>query len=495
MSGSRFVEARAGTVPYAVVRETHTGLVVLVGDRAYKAKKPVSTDFLDFSTPQAREQACAREIALNSRLDPRSYLGLAHLSDPLGGPAEPVVVMRRYPDSSRLAFMVQSGRHVHDELNAIAEQLARFHNRAERGPQISAQGKVDAIEARWQENLAELHRYAQTGMVWVEAVEQVRSLATTYLAGRAVLFTQRIDDGRIIDGHGDLLADDIFCLADGPAILDCLEFDDRLRFLDGIDDAAFLAMDLESLGRKDLGDYFINRYAALSNDTAPMSLRDFYIAYRAVVRAKVECLRCDQGKQEARFDAVRHLDMAVDHLRHGAVRAALIGGAPGTGKTTLARALAAETGAQVISTDDVRRELRESGVIAGEAGALDSGLYAPRNVEAVYDAVLRRARPALAGGVSVILDGTWQDPARRQAARRLTAETHSAMVEIVCTAPVEQSRVRAGVRPVGTSDATAGIAEALAGRGDHWDTAHRLHTQRPLTDCVRYALDLWRRTG
>jgi uncharacterized protein len=489
------VDGRSGAVPYADVRETHTALIVLVGDRAYKAKKPVSTDFLDFSTVQAREQACAREIALNSRLDPRSYLGLAHVSDPLGGASEPVVVMRRYPDSSRLAFMIQSGRQMHDELDAIAAELAGFHDRAARGRAVSAQGRIEAVEERWQQNLTELRRYAERGMVWVEVIEHVHSRAMKYLAGRAVLFAQRIEDEHIVDGHGDLLADDIFCLDDGPAILDCLEFDDRLRFLDCIDDAAFLAMDLEFLGRKDLGDYFMNRYAASSGDTAPASLRDFYVAYRAVVRAKVECLRCDQGKQEARFDAARHLAMAVDHLRHGAVRVALIGGAPGTGKTTVAHALAAETGAQVISTDDVRRELAESGVIAGEAGALDRGLYAPGNVAAVYDAVLRRAQLKLAGGVSVILDGTWQDPSRRQAARRLAAETHSAMVEIVCTAPVEQSRVRVGARPAGASDATPGIAEALAGRDDRWDGAHRLDTQRPLEGCVHAAVELWRRAG
>src|SRR5277367_5744536 len=93
-------------VPYLDVHETHTGMVVLVGDRAYKAKKPVCTDFLDFRTLEQREHACFREVRLNSRLSPDSYLGVAHLTDPTGRPAEPIVVMRRYRDDDRLTSIV-----------------------------------------------------------------------------------------------------------------------------------------------------------------------------------------------------------------------------------------------------------------------------------------------------------------------------------------------------------------------------------------------------
>ncbi len=191
----------------------------------------------------------------------------------------------------------------------------------------------------------------------------------------AVRATDR--DKRIVDGHGDLLADDIFCVPDGPLLLDCLEFDDHLRYVDGIDDAAFLAMDLEFLGRKDLADYFFDTYCEFADDEAPASLKHFYIAYRAVVRAKVDCVRFTQGDPEASANASRHLSLALEHLNAGAVRLALIGGAPGTGKTTLARALADRVGAEVISTDDVRRELKQAGTIDGEAGVLDVGLYIP----------------------------------------------------------------------------------------------------------------------
>ena len=110
---------------------------------------------------------------------------------------------------------------------------------------------------------------------------------------------ERIRAGRVVDGHGDLLAEDVFCLDDGPRILDCLDFDDRLRWLDGLDDASFLAMDLERLGAPDLADRFTKWYMEYSADHGPAALRHHYVAYRAFVRAKVSCLHWDQGHHAA----------------------------------------------------------------------------------------------------------------------------------------------------------------------------------------------------
>ncbi|WP_409426291.1 nucleoside monophosphate kinase [Mycobacterium sp. SMC-11] len=477
--------------PYVAAHETHSGVVVLAGDRAYKAKKPVQTDFLDFRTVEQREEACAREVHLNSRIAPDSYFGVAHLNGASTGAPEPVIVMRRYHDDQRLASMVSSGAPVEDVLDSIARVLADFHERAERGPRISLQGKPEAIHQRWFDNFPTLRRHADTA-VPAEAVRHVEDLAGAYLAGRADLFAQRIDEGAVVDGHADLLADDIFWTDNRPVLLDCLEFSDDLRFLDRIDDAAFLAMDLEFLGCKDLGDHFLDRYTAYSGDAAPSSLRDFYIAYRATVRAKVDCVQLTQGKSGADAAAARHLDIAVSHLEHGAIRLVLVGGGPGTGKSTLARKLAEQVGAVVVSTDDVRKELHESGQLSGEAGSLGTGLYAPANVAAVYQTILHRAGRHLAGGQSVILDGTWRDAQVRAQARRLAADKHAATTEIQCVVPVDVAADRIRSRAPGNSDATPQIAAALAAQDVDWDTAHRVDTAQPLDDCVREAQELWR---
>ena len=485
-------------VPYVDVHETHSGVVVLVGDRAFKAKKPLLTDFLDFRTPEQRERACRREVELNSRLSPDSYLGVAHLTDPGGGPAEPIVVMRRYQDDDRLASMVtrdrdESGESVRGVLDSVAAVVARFHERAERSPVINAQGEAGAIERRWSDNLSELKRYADTSDVSAETVTRIQRLVAEFISGREPLFAHRIEQGLIVDGHGDLLADDIFWVHGEPALLDCLEFDDELRYVDCVDDAAFLAMDLEFLGRKALGDHFLERYATHSAHAAPSALQHFYIAYRAVVRAKVDCVRLSQGKSQAAEDAARHLAIAVRHLQDGGVRLALVGGNPGTGKSTLAHALAESTGAQVISTDDVRRELRDAGAITGDSGVLDQGLYSPENVAKVYEVALRRASLRLTNGQSVILDGTWRDPRMRAHAHRLASETHSAVVELMCSATVDTAAGRIATRRPGNSEVTPEIAAAMAARDAGWYTAHQIDTSQALENLVREAHDVWLR--
>ena len=479
----------ASTTPQnlrAQIRETHTGVVVLVGDRAYKAKKPITTDFLDFGTPELRERACEREVMLNRRLAPDSYLGVAHFSDVGADPAEPVVVMRRYPDAARLTTRIKCGEPVHQHLFVIAEKLARFHETATRGPRISAEGSVSAVSARWQQNLLELERISGD-IIPRESVGELARLATQFISGRTTLFADRVTDGRIVDGHADLLADDIFCMPEGPAVLDCLEFDDRLRYVDGIDDACFLAMDLAFLGRKDLGDFFLNEYSGRADDPAPHSLKCFYIAYRAGVRAKVDCIRVAQGHQDAAGDARRHVDLALEHLRAGAVRLTLIGGGPGTGKTTLSRALAEEIQAQVISTDDVRRELQQTGAITGLAGELNTGLYTPQNVSIVYDEVLRRARTALSGGLSVVLDGTWRDASQRAQARQIAHETVSAITEFTCSLTLREAKDRILSRQASASDATPEIAAALTHSDTRSPDSHQIDTSRPIAESVAEA--------
>ena len=172
---------------YEVV-ETHTGLVFLVGELVYKVKKPVVTDFLDFSTLERRERACAHEVMLNRRLAPHSYLGLGHFTAPHGDAPEPVIVMRRHPDQCRLATLVRSGEDVTGQLSEIAGVLARFHADADRGREIDDEARVDAVASRWQDNLTELRRYAGGVVPGLDsrAVDEIDLLTREFIAGRAV---------------------------------------------------------------------------------------------------------------------------------------------------------------------------------------------------------------------------------------------------------------------------------------------------------------------
>lgn len=495
MSTASMVPAADGAVaprPFvsADVRETHTGMVFLVGDRAFKVKKPVLTDFLDFRTVAAREQICAHEVLLNSRLAPDSYLGVGHFSSPHGEFDEPVIVMRRYPDDRCLTSLVKSDESVEPHLTAIAEALARFHGRACRSSGVDADGCAAALSERWNENLDVLDGYGGAILPQSQLTE-VRRLAHQYLSGRAALFANRISERRVVDGHGDLLADDIYCMPAGPVLLDCLEFDDRLRHVDGLDDAAFLAMDLEHMGRADLADKFLDAYRRLAGDTAPDSLAHFYVGYRSVVRAKVDCIRADQGCEAAADLARSHLNLAAEHLRAATVRLVIVGGGPGTGKTTLAHELSARIGAVVLSTDDVRYQLAQSGELGGEPGEFESGLYAPQHVSTVYDAILHRAGVLLAVGQSVILDGTWRDVGQRQRARALANEHRCPTIELACTLDVREAVERIDSRGTDShSQATPEIAQLMHAGEPTWANAHHIDTSRPLGDSVEEAVTL-----
>lgn len=474
----------------AELRETHTGLVVLCGDRAYKVKKPLRTDFLDFSTPPLRELACAREVELNRRLAPDVYLGVAHLSDPVGGPDEPVVLMRRMPEDRRLSNTLAEPALSRSRLSALVQVLALFHHSARRGSEIDAEGTPDALRGRWR---MLLHSLAEqpADVADPHLVDRIDWLAMRFIDGREPLLMNRIADDRIVDGHGDLQAEDIFDLADGFRVLDCLDFDDRLRYVDCLDDIAFLAMDLEYLGYSALGGQLLADYLLITADPAPRSLGDHYIAYRALVRAKVDAIRFGQGDNAARDRVARHLLIAARHLDEAAVRLVLIGGLPGTGKSTVAKELSALTGAVVISSDQVRTQLRERGQIVGDSGTFGAGAYSAANKTRVYTELLTRAHLLLSLGVSVILDASWIDADERERARVLATDTHADLVQLRCVCPQAVADQRIRRRDPGDSEATTQIAAAMSGSAPAWPGATSLDTGLPLHDTVNSAFQVW----
>jgi uncharacterized protein len=313
---------------YAAVAETHSAVVYFAGDRACKLKKPVNLGFLDFSTRPARAMACARETELNRRFAPDVYLGVADVIGPDGELCDHMVVMRRMPADRALSALVRAGERADGPLREVARILAVQHASASHSQQIDQEGSRDALRGRWDDNVEQTMQVGAR-VIGEPAVGEVGVLAGQFLAGRAPLFDARVNDGRIVDGHGDLLADDIYCLDDGPRILDCLDFDDRLRWLDGLDDAAFLAMDLERLGASHLARCFVEWYAEFAGDPAPSSLRHHYVAYRAFVRAKVSCIKNAQGDHPAGGEARQFTELALRHLRAGAVTMTLIGGCRG----------------------------------------------------------------------------------------------------------------------------------------------------------------------
>lgn len=481
--------------PWADLRETHSGLVLLMGSQALKFKKPVDLGFLDFTTLEQRGRACAREVELNRRLSPDVYVGVGDLTGPDGNVVDHLVMMKRMPEDRRLSRLIRSGVNVDAELREVARKLASFHTRAERNEQISNHVTASALEALWQTSFTEVATHPDLVPVAVEA--EIESLVHRYIAGRGELFDSRVSSGAVLDGHGDLMAEDIFCLDDGPRILDCLEFDDRLRHVDRIDDAAFLSMDLEHLGVPELGARFLSWYAEFSGDHAPTSLVEHYLAYRAYVRAKVSCLRHGQGDSSAKSDARHFATATLAHLRRGAVKLVVIGGNPGTGKSTLGAGLADRLGMTLLSSDRVRKELAELSPSSAAAAGTGEGIYTATWTRLVYAEMVRRAAMLLSRGECVVLDATWGSSAHRDLARQVARDCSADLVQIRCQAPPVVADARLASRPLmsvaGTvSDATPMIAARLRTDFAPWPDARTVDTDRPTSDTLDEAVTLVR---
>ncbi|HEU4546944.1 MAG TPA: AAA family ATPase, partial [Microlunatus sp.] len=391
---------RAAGSPDASVQllETHGAWVLLIGDVAVKWKKSLDLGFVDWTSVDQREHACREEVRLNRRFAPDVYRDVLAVRDTSGAACEWLVVMDRMPAEQRMSTMIDDGRLVDDDLRAVAHILATHHATARSSDRIAANGESPALLSRWTSNLEALRQHSVVDATTLSAITE---LAETYIAGRRPLLQQRVTDGHIRDGHGDLLAEDIFCLSDGPRILDCLEFDDDLRAVDGVDDAAVLAMDLERLGAPELGREFITRFVEFAGDPCPPSLIHHYIAYRAVMRAKIAAIRVHQGDTTATEQARLLATIGLRHLRLGRPTLVLVGGLPGTGKTTLAAALADDLEYVVIRSDRVRKEI--AGLDPNKHGGGPPGLYSAAMTERTYRLMLARADQLLQRGESVLL--------------------------------------------------------------------------------------------
>ncbi|MGA7987546.1 MAG: AAA family ATPase [Candidatus Dormiibacterota bacterium] len=470
--------------------ETHVSVLTFQRDTVSKRKKPVRFDFVDFREPRARLAACREELRLNRRLAPDVYLRVDEMRDARGRLMDAAVVMRRLPDRRQLRSLIDHHADVGRELTRVARVLAAFHSEARRGPAVSRAGLPAALRRRWRQDLDEWSIVAGQ-VLEVGNLDRERALAERFLEAHAPLLRRRAAEGHIVDGHGDLRADSIYCLQDGPRIIDCLEFDKRLRYGDELADVGFLAMDLESMHRPDLAAHFVAEYQRFAGAHWPPSLLHFYIAQRAMVRSKVECLRAMDGITAAIPLARAHLEQCRAHLEAARPVVVVTGGGPRTGKSTIARAVAAERGWIVVQSDEVRRDVTGPAPAARAEGAeLDRGRYSRSMSALTYRVLFSRARELLSDGYSVILDATFPSARTRLRAGRVARACHADLVEIECQAARNVVRDRAALprREGDLSEATPDVAEALRSRRDPWPSAYQLDTTGDSADAVARCL-------
>jgi len=458
--------------------DTHISHVFLTATHAYKIRRAVTLAFLDFSDPRERLDDCVREVALNRRLAADVYLGISPVLVEAGrahiGPVgetpssdaravEHCVVMRRLPAGRDLLSMLGRGLVTTAQIDRIAERLADFHSKHSLGrpAPFASDAWLSRTTAPARANFEALAG-APAELAPPREVEDVRGLAAAFVETRRADFDARREAGRVVDGHGDLHCEHVWFERDDsePLMIDCLEFRDDFRRIDAASDAAFLAMDLAYRRRNDLAARFLRRYARASGDYHLFSVVDYFLAYRALVRAKVASLvATDASMSPARRSAAsesvrRHLDLAfafLDKRQPGTL--VVTCGTIGTGKTTVAEAMADATGGVVISSDRLRRE-SSSGAAPAAQAPYGRSRYTDAARAAVYEHVFAEAGHVLRSGRVAILDATFS----RRAWRGLAAEcarrhgSEAALLEVV--APRERVIERLAARAAAANDAS-----------------------------------------
>lgn len=444
---------------------THASRIFLAGERAYKLKRAVKYSYLDYSTADLRRRACEAELALNRRTAPELYLAvLPILRRPDGtlafeGEGEAVdwvVAMRRFPQEALFSHLAETGRLTLPLAMQAADRIAAFHAAAE---PMRGQGGVAGIRAVIAINDENLRRSPPGGLQTAD-IDRLRDATLAALARHATLLDRRRDAGKVKRCHGDLHLANI-CLLDGlPTLFDCIEFSDLIACIDVLYDLAFLLMDMRHRGLAAEAAQVFNRYLDRSEESDGLPALPLFLSLRAAVRAHVTATaaKADAATRQQQLTAARaYFDMAEELLRPLPPRLVAIGGLSGTGKSSIAAALAGDLGvapgARVLRSDVLRKRL------FGQApeSRLPADAYAPEVNARVYVALENAARDALAAGYCVIIDAVAARPEERQAFAALAAAAGVAFTGLWLEAAPEVLMARLLARKGDASDADAAV--------------------------------------
>ena len=439
--------------------QTHLSYVFLVGGDVYKIKKPIDLGFADFSTLAKRKKACENEVRLNRRgCEGGTYVGVETLNQDgetyrVGGAGKVVdyvVHMKRLPSDGMMDKLLERDSVDFDMIGRVAARLTAMHEEGDRGDRITRLGGRSALRKNWRENFDQVQPFIGRALSRTLYM-RIERYATEFTEREAALLTARDDGGWIRDCHGDLRSDSVVFddrLPGGICIYDCIEFNDRFRYIDTALDAAFLAMDLDYRGHSDLSDLFVGLFTAASGDKHLPLLLDFYKCYRAVVRGKVESLlSADSGVPAAKRAAARrrargYFTLAESYTRkprrEGIV---LVTGPSGSGKSVLAGVLAARFNAVLLSTDMVRLELHGRPEAKGGSG-LNQERYSAASREMVYDEIAKQAEALTLARRPVVVDGTYIERRRREPIVAVATRAGAPLLVVECSAPDDVVRER-----------------------------------------------------
>ncbi len=476
-AGQRLERLRASLetldgVPVRLV-ETHISWVLLAESLAYKLKKPVRLAFLDFTTLAARRHFCEEELRLNRRLAPALYLDVVDVCDSPQGPAfggvgpvvDVAVRMRRFPDGALWSELLAEGTLAAHHIDALAQRLADFHlDAAVATPgsvfgsaasrQRVTQGLIDAIGARQHETEA-----SESAVDW----PALRAWLDQQQKALTPLWAARLRAGRVRECHGDLHLANVLQLAGEATAFDAIEFDAELRWIDVLDDIAFLGMDLLANGRRDLAFRFINAYLAASGDYDGLPALRYGMVCRALVRARVTAVGEKQGMHSAARCGERdYLALAWSLSCSADARLAITHGLPGSGKSFAAQGVVEAAGAIAVRSDVERKRLFGLSARQSSRGHVPGGIYDPAATQRSYARLQKIATLALAAGWPVVVDAAFLLRSERAVFAALAASLSVPFAVFDCQAELPLLRQRLVQRQAGGLDASEADVAVLA---------------------------------
>jgi uncharacterized protein len=465
--------SRPSAYPYPVadvtVRQTHISVVFLAESLVYKVKKPINPGFLDFTTLEKRHHFCQEEVRLNRRLAPDVYLGVVPIVtageglifEGSGEPVEWAVKMRRLPDEATLHERLQRDEVGSALVEALARKIADFHQRSPAPEAYRSESRFEVV-ARNIREVFDTARPQVSTTVSAAVFGRLRQLVEEELARQQPLIDDRAARGLTRDAHGDLHLDHVYYFPDRPppddlVCIDCIEFNERFRFIDPVADIAFVVMDFAFHGRHDLATVFAEAYFQAAGDDEGRALLPLFTAYRAAVRGAVEGMKLVEpevpaAERAAVLESARgHWLLALAELEEPARRPCLllIGGLQGTGKSTLAAVLAERAGFLRIRSDEVRKAL--AGVAPDER--LPPEFYSPQWTDATYAECLRRADEHLFAGRRVLVDATFRQEKHRRLFLDAATRWGVPALGLLCRAEPDTVRRRLALRRGDVSDA------------------------------------------
>ena len=453
--------------------ETHISWVLLTRDFAWKIKKLVQFDFLDFSTLERRNYYCEEELRLNRRTAPGLYLDVVPIcgdaeAPVIGGDGEPfeyAVRMRRFDDDRLLSRIVAEGRLEASMIDALAEHIAAFHSSLPGISEDLPYGCADRIRDDAIDNFRTIERLAIGDEFQTAEVRHLHAWTQTAAERLAGTFEQRRADGFVRECHGDLHLGNIVELDSGPCLFDCIEFNPGFRWSDVISEIAFLVMDLEEHDEPKQARRLLNRYLERTGDYVGLSVLRFYLVYRAMVRAKVDAIRLDDRSQpEALRRSLRrefgtYLAVADHDAELSPPALIIMQGVSGSGKSHVAGQIVESTAAIRIRSDIERKRLFGLGETERAEGSVATELYSPAANARTYERLADLARAVIDAGFPVVIDAAFLEPGQREGFRQLAGELKVPFLIVACSVPDEVLMTRVAARELQGSDASdAGIA-------------------------------------